>query len=195
VNGPIEANTGSGGVDLADVQFDVRAQTGSGNIGLDNVAGQVRAHTGSGSIHGDRIGAGGTVNTAAKFQGKALPLASTGSAATGNSYLDFETGSGSIRLQSVAGQLRARTGSGSIEVEGQQGGDWDLNTGSGGIRVRLPETAKFNLMARTSSGSVSTDFPITIQGTVNRKELSGPVNGGGPRLELHTASGSIHITK
>ena len=159
-----------------------------------NVAGTVRAHTGSGSIEGDDIGRGNTVDTSAKFQGKALPLASSGST-SGTRYLDFETGSGSVHLHGLTGELKARTGSGNIEAEGRQTGDWEIHTGSGGIRVRLPNDAKFELMARTSSGNVSTDFPITIQGTVNRRELSGSVNGGGPRLDLHTGSGSIHIEK
>lgn len=194
VNGPVDASTGSGGIEIDSIASDVRLETGSGSIRLNNVAGTVRGHTGSGSIEGDSVGGGSSVNSSAKFQGKALPLASAGSA-SGRSYLDFETGSGSIRLQNVAGELRARTGSGNIEAEGQQTGDWELNTGSGGIRVRLPQSAKFDLMARTSSGSVSTDFPITIQGTVNRRELSGSVNGGGPKLDLHTGSGSIHIEK
>ena len=195
INGPVEATTGSGGINVDDVGSDVRLQTGSGSIVVNNVAGAVRAHTGSGSIDGDRIGGASTVNTSARFQGKALPLASSGSTALGRTYLDLETGSGSIRLREIAGELKARTGSGYIEAQGQQTGDWELSTGSGGIKVRLPENSKFDLMARTSSGSVSTDFPITIQGTVNRRELSGSVNGGGPKLDLHTGSGSIHIER
>jgi DUF4097 and DUF4098 domain-containing protein YvlB len=197
VNGPVDASTGSGGIDIDEVASDVRLQTGSGSIAINNIAGTVRAHTGSGSIGGDKIGGFSAVNTSAKFQGKALPLASAGSTGSGagRAYLDFETGSGNIRLLNIAGELKAHTGSGSIEAQGQQTGDWDLNTCSGGIRVRLPESSKFNLMARTSSGSVSTDFPLTIQGTVNRRELSGSVNGGGPRLDLHTGSGSIHVEK
>jgi hypothetical protein len=183
VNGPVEASTGSGGIEIGEVSSDVRLQTGSGDIDINNVTGQVRAHTGSGSIGGQKLGA------------KSMLPSGTPSAASANSYLDLQTGSGSIRLQNIAGELKARTGSGNIEAEGQQTGDWDLNTGSGGIRVRLPESSKFNLMARTSSGSVSTDFPITVQGTVNKRELSGAVNGGGPRLELHTGSGSIHIER
>lgn len=185
VNGPVDASTGSGGIDIDEVASDARLQTGSGSIVINNVAGTVRAHTGSGSIGGDRIG-GKTASA---------PAGASSFANSGRSYLDFETGSGNIRLQNIAGELKAHTGSGSIEAQGQQTGDWDLNTGSGGIRVRLPESSKFNLMARTSSGSVSTDFPLTIQGTVNRHELSGSVNGGGPRLELHTGSGSIHVEK
>ena len=197
VNGPVEATTGSGGIDASQVASDVRLQSGSGGINLESVSGQVRAHTGSGGIRGTNIGGYSTVNTAAKFQGKALPLASTGSkgAGAGNPFLDFETGSGGIRLDNVAGELRARAGSGTIEVQGQQTGDWDMTSGSGGIHVRLPENAKFNLMARTSSGTVNTDFPITVQGTVNRHELSGPVNGGGPSLNLRTGSGGIRIDK
>jgi hypothetical protein len=183
INGPVDASTGSGGIDIDEIASDVRLQTGSGSIAVNGVAGTVRAHTGSGSIGGDRIG------------GKAAPANANSFAGSGRSYLDFETGSGNIRLQNIAGELKARTGSGSIEAQGQQTGDWDINSGSGGIRVRLPESSKFNLMARTSSGSVSTDFPLTIQGSINRHELSGAVNGGGPRLELHTGSGSIHIEK
>ena len=194
INGPVDASTGSGGIDVREVAADARLQTGSGSIAINNVAGTVRARTGSGSIGGDKIGGASTINTAGKFQGKAMPLTSGGTA-SGRAYLDFETGSGDIRLQNIAGELKAHTGSGSIEAEGQQTGDWDINTGSGGIRVRLPDSSKFTLMARTSSGSISTDFPLTIQGTVSKRELSGSVNGGGPRLELHTGSGSIHIEK
>jgi DUF4097 and DUF4098 domain-containing protein YvlB len=197
VNGPVEATTGSGGIDASQVASDVRLQTGSGGISVDNVAGQVRAHTGSGAIRGSNLGESSSVKTAAKFQGKGLPLVSNSStgAAGGGSYLDFETGSGGIRLDNVAGELRARAGSGSIDVDGRQTGTWDLSTGSGGISIRLPENAKFNLSARTSSGTVSTDFPVTVQGTVNRRELNGPVNGGGPILNLHTGSGGIRIEK
>ena len=185
INGPVDASTGSGGIDINDVVSDARLQTGSGSIVVNNVAGTVRAHTGSGAITGDRIGG----------RSSSTPAGSNSFASSGRSYLDLETGSGSIRVQNVSGELKARTGSGSIEAQGQQTGDWEINTGSGGIRIRLPESSKFTLLARTSSGSVSTDFPLTIQGTVNRHELSGAVNGGGPRLDLHTGSGSIHIEK
>jgi DUF4097 and DUF4098 domain-containing protein YvlB len=185
VNGPVEANTGSGGINIERVASDVRLQTGSGSIVVNDVTGTVRAHTGSGSIDGDKIGR----------HGSSSPASANSFASTGKSYLALETGSGSIRVREISGALRAHTGSGHIEAEGEQVGDWDINSGSGGITVRLPQSSKFTLMARTSSGSVSTDFPLTVQGTVNRHELSGSVNGGGPRLDLHTGSGSIHIAK
>ncbi len=74
--------------------------------------------------------------------------------------------------------------------------------GSGGITVRLSSEAAFDLYARTSSGSISTDHPLTVQGTikrrelrgkVQRRELRGKVRGGGYLVDMRTGSGSIHI--
>ncbi len=192
--GPIEAGTGSGSMHVADVTSDARLSTGSGSIDVSNIGGSVRASAGSGSIAGDRLGGGASVQTSAKYQGKALALASGGTS-SGGRYLEFETGSGHIRLTGITGELRAHTGSGGIEAEGRQTGDWELHTGSGAVRVRLPADAKFSLSARTSSGSISSDFPVTMQGAINRRELHGDVNGGGPHLDIHTASGGIHIEK
>lgn len=196
VAGPVEATTGSGGIEASQIASNARLQTGSGGISLDNVAGQVRAHTGSGTIHGSNLGGGASVQTSAKFQGKALPLVAGGNSSSGGgSYLDFETGSGGIHLDNVVGEVHGRAGSGGIEVQGRQTGTWDLSTGSGGIRVRLPQDAKFDLMAHSSSGAIDTDFSVTVQGSVNRHELNGPVNGGGPSLNLRTGSGGIQIEK
>jgi DUF4097 and DUF4098 domain-containing protein YvlB len=107
--------------------------------------------------------------------------------------LDFQTGSGSIRVNDVRGALRAHTGSGTIELEGQPAGDWNMSTGSGGITVRLPAQAAFYLNAHTSSGSIHTDREVVMQGTVGRHDLRGTVNGGGFHLDLRTGSGSIRI--
>jgi hypothetical protein len=195
LSGPVEANTGSGSIHASDIASDARLGTGSGSIEASGITGSVRASTGSGSITADRVGGGGSVQTSAKYQGKALALASSGSGTSGGSYLEFETGSGHIRLTGIAGELRAHTGSGGIEAEGRQTGDWQLHTGSGSVDVRLPADAKFSLSARSSSGRVSSDFPVTVQGTVSRRELRGDVNGGGPRLDIHTGSGGIRIEK
>ncbi len=48
-------------------------------------------------------------------------------------------------------------------------------------------------MARTTNGSVRTDFPITVQGTLRKNRLDGEINGGGAALELRTTNGSIRI--
>jgi DUF4097 and DUF4098 domain-containing protein YvlB len=201
VAGPAEVTTGSGNVRLADIAGEVRAHTGSGGISMTNLHGSVRAHTGSGHIHGEHLGFGGSVETRAKYEGKNLPLAPgerasnsfSDSSAAGGSNLDLQTGSGGIRVDDIRGRVRARTGSGTIELQGQPTGDWNMTTGSGGITVRLPAQAAFDLNAHTSSGSIHTDRQVTVQGTVGRHDLRGTVNGGGFHLDLNTGSGSIRI--
>jgi len=109
--------------------------------------------------------------------------------------LEASTGSGSITVTSLRGQLSAHTGSGSITADGEQTGRWNLETGSGSVQIRLPQNAGFVLNAHTGSGGVYGDFPITIQGRIERRphDLSGKVRGGGYALDVRTGSGSIRI--
>jgi hypothetical protein len=184
IRGPVKADTGSGSVKIENIGDDVRAETGSGDMLLDSVKGATHASTGSGSIRASGVGS--------SF------VASTGSGnirleQTGPGDGKVETGSGSIELQNVRGALRVRTGSGNITAQGEPAGEWSLHTGSGRVLVRLPSGAAFDLHAHTSSGHVSTDHPITVQGTIARGELRGKVRGGGPLLELETGSGNIQI--
>ena len=109
--------------------------------------------------------------------------------------LETSTGSGSITITGLRGELSAHTGSGSITVDGEQTGRWNLETGSGSVNIRLPQNAGFDLNAHTGSGGVYGDFPITIQGRIERRphDLSGKVRGGGHALDVRTGSGSIRI--
>ncbi len=185
VRGPVNAGTGSGSLRISNIGDELRASTGSGDIRLDSVKGSVHASTGSGSIRAIGI-AGGFV-------------ASTGSGdvkleQTTDGDGKVETGSGSVELTGVRGSLRVRTGSGDITAAGEPKSEWNLHTGSGGVTVHLPPQAAFDLDAETSSGHISTEHPITIQGTVGRRgELRGKVRGGGFRLEVRTGSGNIRI--
>jgi hypothetical protein len=187
VAGPAEISSGSGGLRLADIAGQVRAHTGSGSITLTRLRSSVRAHTGSGGIRGEGIGSG---NRAASPR-TGNSYADTGAASDAD--IDFQTGSGSIRVNDVHGAVRAHTGSGTIELEGQPTGDWNMSTGSGGIVVRLPAQAAFYVNAHTSSGGIHTDRQVTTQGEVGKHDLRGSVNGGGFRLDLRTGSGSIRI--
>lgn len=184
IHGPIEASTGSGSMSIENAGAEVTASTGSGEIELHNVKGNLRATTGSGQISG--TGLGGSVT------------AGTGSGSirieeTGSGDFDVHTGSGGIELSGVKGSIRARAGSGSIEARGEQTGEWRLHTGSGNVTVQLPQSATFELEARTSSGDIHTNRAITVQGTINKHELRGKAGSGGPLLELSTSSGSIRI--
>jgi DUF4097 and DUF4098 domain-containing protein YvlB len=184
LQGQVEVGTGSGSLTISDIGDVVRAETGSGNIEIDRAKGSVRAKTGSGSIQASGIAGG--------FEGD------TGSGnikveQTAPGAVRVNTGSGSIELRGVHGSLDAQTGSGSLLAEGDPTGMWKLRTGSGGVRLRMASGASFDLDAHTSSGTISLDQPITVQGTIGRKEVHGKVHGGGVSVNVETGSGNIEI--
>lgn len=184
IAGPVDARTGSGSVRVADIGSGVRAESGSGSIDISDAKGNVYARAGSGSIRATGIAGG--------FDGE-----------TGSGNLRFEqtsqgsvraqTGSGGLELRNVHGSLQAHAGSGSIRADGDPTGAWTLRTGSGSVNLRFPQNASFQLDAHTGSGSINLNHPVTVQGSINRREVHGKVGGGGVPVQVDTGSGSIAI--
>ncbi|MBV9670534.1 MAG: DUF4097 family beta strand repeat protein, partial [Acidobacteriales bacterium] len=111
----------------------------------------------------------------------------------GTGDVRVSAGSGDLTVENVRGGLDAGTGSGSIEVSGTPERSWTLHTGSGEVTLRVGKDAKMNLYARSSSGGVHSDIPITMNGSLERHSVRGTVNGGGPSVEIRTGSGGIEI--
>lgn len=184
IRGTVEASSGSGGLRVTDIGSRVRAETGSGDIDIDRVQGAVRARAGSGAIHATSIAGGFDAETGS---GRiSLEQSAPGS-------VRVDTGSGGMELRGVKGSLDARTGSGGIEANGEPMGPWTVHTGSGTVRLQLPSSASFDLDARTSSGSLAVDHPVTVQGSLGKKHIQGKVRGGGVPVEVETGSGNIEI--
>jgi hypothetical protein len=184
ISGPLETSTGSGDIRASNIGAGVQANTGSGQIVLETVKAGVRASTGSGAIRA--TGVEGSVR------------ASTGSGSitveqTGVADARVSTGSGDITLKNVRGLVHASSASGSITAEGGGQSPWHLETVSGSVSVRLPQDLGFDLHAHTVSGSVTTSRALTIQGTINKQEITGKAGGGGFLLNVSTVSGNIHI--
>jgi DUF4097 and DUF4098 domain-containing protein YvlB len=184
IQGPLRASAGSGNVKASRIGGEARLSTGSGDITLDGVKGTVYANAGSGNVNASGISGG--------FYGE------TGSgdvtlAQDAAGHVVAKTGSGNVKLKNVKGGVEARTGSGGVEAQGEAKGDWDIHTGSGDIVLRLPSQAAFNVDARSSSGGVTVNHPITVQGAVKKNQVQGKVGAGGPLLSLQTGSGEIRI--
>ena len=180
----VQAHSGSGSLSVEGVRGEVQAQTGSGEIRVRDVGGRSHVQTGSGGIRAE--------NVAAPF------YAHTGSGdieaeLTGSGDVDVQTGSGGAHVRGVKGSLRAHSGSGDLSADGSVGGPWNLHTGSGSIRLAVGTGSGFNLDVHTSSGSVHSDLPITVQGSMGNHELKGTVRGGGPDVEVSTGSGDVDI--
>jgi len=161
----LEANSGSGDLRLQDLGGPLKANTGSGSIEASGFSGRVQLQTGSGDVRGQLQSANDVKAT---------------------------TGSGSIHLQGVEGALFAETGSGDIEIGGHPGSDWKVETGSGSVTLSVGG-AHFTLDASTGSGSVHSDPPITMHGSIERHHVQGDINGGGPTVRVETGSGDVRI--
>jgi len=184
LRGRIEIESGSGSLRISDIGNAVHAETGSGEIAIDRIKGNVRTKAGSGSIHATDIAGGFEGHTGSGH-------ITLGQTAPGSVRAD--TGSGGMELRGVQGSLEAEAGSGTITAEGSPTGSWTVHSGSGGIHLRLASEAAFDLDAHTSSGSISVSQPVTVQGSLGRKELRGKVRGGGVPVEVETGSGNIEI--
>jgi hypothetical protein len=95
-------------------------------------------------------------------------------------------------------QVTANLVNGSI-LASLDGENWTgarrLHTVNGSIDVEVPETIDADVKASTVWGFITTDFPIQVQRGFVGSSLNGSINRGGPRLEITTVNGSIHLRK
>ena len=118
-------------------------------------------------------------------------------AASLNGDVEASSVLGNIRI-STAGYARARTITGSITAslgDANWPGQIEFETITGEITLRLPARANTELHAESISGVISTEFPLTIQGSVNRQEMNGTIGNGGRKLVLKTISGPIKLLR
>lgn len=170
--GVLTARTGSGRVELEDVEGDrVSASTGSGGIQLAGVrSASLRVSTGSGSIDARDVRA---------------------------DRLDASTGSGGIEVVGLtSSEVRSSTGSGSVRLEFQTvPRDITARTGSGSVSLTLPRDPNVELDIRTGSGGITTDFPVTMD-QMRRNELRGRIGSGRDgHIRVTAGSGSVRLRR
>ena len=109
--------------------------------------------------------------------------------------VELNTVNGSIKL-STTQDVDASTVNGSIKAE-VSSGDWkepmSLETVNGSIELRVPKNIDADFYAETVHGSITSDFPVTLQGKFGPKEISGKIGKGGRELHLATVNGSIKL--
>jgi hypothetical protein len=184
ISGPVDVSSGSGRITLGSIGGRVSVATGSGDISTGAVRGALTAKSGSGSVHTGGV-AGELVVTTASGDIDASQTAA--------GSVRVSAASGKVRLTGIQGSLRADSASGDISVQGTPSGEWQLSASSGDITLVLPQTAGFELDARSSSGSIESKHPVTMTGTFERHVLAGKVRGGGASLKVRTSSGDIRI--
>jgi hypothetical protein len=181
----VTGHSGSGSITVGAVKGAVSANSGSGSIRVDGAA-SLDAHTGSGSIHASGIAGAVSANSGS---------GSITVSQTGSGEVSVSAASGSVSLSGINGPAKVSSASGGIEIEGRPAAPWTLHCSSGSVTLTLPPDAAFDLDARSSSGSISSAYPVTmtVTGTVDKHHIEGKVKGGGPLVKVSTSSGSVRI--
>jgi len=133
-------------------------------------------------------------------------------------HVDLRTVNGGVRLTGLDGEVRATTTNGGVVgralraqvVEGRvtnggveielltplgAGGDVELGSTNGGVRLTLPSDSRAAVSARAVNGGVTVDnLSLTISGEQSRRRVEGTLNGGGARIELSTVNGGVRMT-
>jgi len=223
--GRVEVTTQyTGNRNHASVDYTVTAPAGtsmnlrsvSGDIRIDRIRGELRAE----SVSGDVTAQGATGATLLKSVSGNVEV----SAVATQTELRMESVSGDVRVhgakirslaaETVSGDLdlgdivtdrvSGKSVSGDVSYSGtvSRGGRYTLSSHSGDIRLYVPADAGFELDAKTFSGNVRSDLPLTIGGpgreavrTSHDKGLRGTYGDAGALLSLSSFSGNIVVAK
>ncbi|MFH1573354.1 MAG: DUF4097 family beta strand repeat-containing protein, partial [Acidobacteriota bacterium] len=143
--------------------------TASGDVELTDVAGEIRAKSASGNL------------TLRQVEGT----------------IHASTASGDVLVEQAIGEVKASTASGNVDVElieVQGGGEMAFSSASGDVTVRAPARLDADVRMSTASGSLKTDFPLTIEEEEGHgKKAYGRLGSGVRPLKLSTASGDVRL--
>jgi DUF4097 and DUF4098 domain-containing protein YvlB len=110
------------------------------------------------------------------------------------------TFSSRTRLDDVNGSIRAKSFSGSFEIRPTGWRDReniDVETFSGPVRLRLPESARGSIDFESFSGRLDASVPITL-GIARSKRITGRIgssSAGDGTLRVKTFSGSVTVDR
>jgi lia operon protein LiaG len=168
--GRLSLSTGSGSVTVTDAQGTIDLDTGSGGATVSGVRGEsLRMDTGSGSIRVTDIDV---------------------------REFDADVGSGGMRLLGVKSpRITLDAGSGSVELELLADvDDLRIDTGSGGVTVRIPTVLGAEVEIETGSGGIDTEIPVTMT-KWQRDYLRGTIGDGRGRIRIEAGSGRVRLVK
>lgn len=181
-NVKISANTSGGHINASNLESDQNLQTSGGHISLNSLSGQTVAKTKGGHITSDQISGSMTVSTG----GGHIKINDS------DGELSAETGGGHIEIENSSGNITARTTGGNISASVQQLSDsLKLQTSAGNVSLILPRDIGADLDISGSSVDISDTF--SFEGTKNRGNISGSVNGGGVSVVINCGFGNVNI--
>jgi len=183
LEGELRAVTAGGDIHTGDVRGPVRVETAGGAIDLGNMGQRVEAHTAGGGIHVGDVRGDATLET------------SGGEIVAGmvQGTLRAETAGGDIVLRGASGPIYAETAGGQIQL-GQCGANVRAETAGGSIHV---DAARGRVEAETAGGGIDL---MQLMSGVRAESAAGPIvaqinasRGTFVPSSLETSVGDIHV--
>ena len=172
--GPVQATSTSGDVEVVDATDRIVIESVSGDVRAAQLVGDVRSEAVSGTIEIRDV----------------------------NGDIRAETTSGDVSLTRVVSRnVVTTTVSGETEYEGtvDASGRYEFHAHSGDIRLEIPETTSAQFSIETFSGSLDTEFPLTLQPgqrTSSRpRRFQFTLGGGSARVTAESFSGDIVLVR
>lgn len=163
LEGNQDIRTSGGHLDLKQLLGTIEARTSGGHIEVADIEGKLNARTSGGHIE--------AMNSSGSIQ--------------------LGTSGGHIRLDKIRGTVEARTSGGSITANLENiDQSVSLRTSGGHVSVTVPRGMGLELDLRGSS--VRTELR-NFSGEVERDEIVGTINGGGPKLTARTSGGWVRL--
>lgn len=110
----------------------------------------------------------------------------------------FRTTNGGVHLSRLAGDVRGHTTNGGLDValDGSEwlGGGLDVTTTNGGVKLGIPSSYNARLETGTVNGHVRADFPITVQGRIDRR-ITAELGRGGRTIRVMTTNGGVVLRR
>ncbi len=180
----LELDTSGGSISIDDLDGQVRARTSGGSVRLGRIEGEVVARTSGGSIQIK----GGGADIQARTSGGSINIGDV------SGSVEAKTSGGSINIDEASGTIVATTGGGSVtaRMATQPQGRSKLSTSGGGVTLYVNPTLNLNINASARGGGVRSELPINGK-TRDDRSLRGPLNEGGPEVELSTSGGGVRI--
>ncbi|HJQ21938.1 MAG TPA: DUF4097 family beta strand repeat-containing protein [Gemmatimonadaceae bacterium] len=186
----ISARATNGDISITGTKGGVEARTQSGDLTVEDVADMIDL----GSLSGD-IQARGLV-------GNIDISAVSGDVTVHDAKGDVEATSvsGDIDLRSVVARyVRAKSTSGDVTYDGtiDSTGRYELGSHSGSVEITIPQGAGAQMSVSTYTGTIESDFPITLQpgdhGLGPSKRFTFQIGKGDARVTAESFSGDITI--
>ncbi len=161
----IDLNTSGGDIEASDCTGDLRLVTSGGSLRLTNLNGVIEAHTSGGDVEGKNV----------------------------SGELSARTSGGDIDLREMACTLETSTSGGNLEVAIKQPGKYVRLSNSGGdISLHIPKNIAADLDLQADQ--VNVGKLAAFNGTIEKDEVRGKLNGGGIRISADAGSGNVSLT-